>query len=358
MNAPESEHLTAPRRLSDTATSLYAETLEQLLAEEAAGLDDRLRGSFKRRRLSGHGYWYYQYRDLDQRVRQIYCGPVGGAWDRIARAEPQAGDTVGLDRKSQASLLRSAGYPAVPTDAFRLLRALTDAGLFKTGAALIGTHAFMALGNQLGVVWGGRAAVTQDVDIGHGRSVELAVPGESMSIPDVLEGLQLGYQPIPKLDPKHPSTSFMFRNRQLRLDLLTPAHGKRTAPIHIPALGAPAQVMRYLDYLLEAPQPAVLTGASVLRVTIPQPARYAIHKLLISGDRPTTESAKARKDVQQASQLLRVLLEDRPGDIADPWRIARERGKNWARRLEQGRRALPEDVRSGLAELGIGDSKR
>lgn len=355
MNSPDADPMVAPRRLSDTATSLYAETLEHLLAEEAAGLDDRLRGSFKRRRLGGHEYWYYQYRDLDQRVRQIYCGPVGGAWDRIARAEPEVSSATGLDRKAQASLLRSAGYPAVPADAFRLLRALTDAGLFKTGATLIGTHAFLALGNQLGVVWAGRAAMTQDVDIGHGRSVELAVPGKSMSVPDVLEGLQLGYQPIPKLDPKQPSTSFMFRNRQLRLDLLTPPHGKRTAPIHIPALGAPAQVMRYLDFLLEAPQPAVLTGASVIRVTVPQPARYAIHKLLVSCERPAAESVKARKDLQQAAQLLRVLIEDRPGDINDAWSIARERGKNWSRRLERGRRALPEDVQSGLSELGIVD---
>ncbi|MDZ7748371.1 MAG: nucleotidyltransferase domain-containing protein [Halofilum sp. (in: g-proteobacteria)] len=270
----------------------------------------------------------------------------------MARAEAEVTGREGLDRRSQASLLRAAGCPAVPADAFRLLRALTDAGLFKTGAVLVGTHAFMALGNQLGVVWPGRAATTQDVDVAHGRSVELAVPGESMSVPDVLEGLQLGYQPIPRLDPEQPSTSFMFRNRQLRLDLLTPPHGKRTAPIDIPALGAPAQVMRYLDFLLEAPQPAILVGASVLRVAVPEPARYAIHKLLISGDRPATESAKARKDLQQAGQLLRILLEDRPGDVAQPWHAARERGKNWARRLERGRRALQDDVRTGCATWG------
>lgn len=357
MNSPGPEPLPSPRRLSDTATSLYSETLEHLLAEEATGLDDRLRGSFKRRDVAGHEYWYYQYRDLDQRVRQIYCGPVGGAWDRIANTNPETGNMPGLDPKTQANLLRSAGYPTLPPGAFRLLRALTDAGLFKAGATLVGAHAFLALGNLLGVVWPGRAAVTQDADIAPARSVELAVPGESMSVPDVLEGLQLGYQPIPRLNPKQPSTSFMFRNRQLRLDLLTPPHGKRTAPIPIPipALGAPAQIMRDLDYLLEAPQPAVLVGASVLRVTVPQPARYAIHKLLIREDRPVIENAKARKDLQQAAQLLRLLLADRPGDITEPWHVARERGRNWARRLERGRKALPEDVRAGLSALGISD---
>jgi hypothetical protein len=342
-----------PRRLSDTANSLYAETLEQLLAEEAAGLDRHLRGSFKRRELSGRGYWYYQYRDLDQRVRQLYCGPIGGAWDRIARNEERGNDSGALDRKAQAGMLRAAGFANTPPDAFRLLAALGDAGLFKTGAVLVGTYAFMALGNHLGVTWPGRASATQDIDGAHGRSVELAVPGAGMSIPDVLEGLELGYQPIPKLDPKQPSTSFMFRNRTLRLDLLTPPHGKRTDPIHIPALGAPAQVLRFLDYLLETPQPAVLTGSRVLRVTVPDAARFAIHKLLVAAERPSMERAKARKDIDQAAQLLRVLTDERPGDIAPAWRAARKRGKNWERRLTQARAELPADVQSALAELEV-----
>jgi hypothetical protein len=34
------------------------------------------------------------------------------------------------------------------------------------------------------------------------------------------------------------------------------------------------------------------------------------------------------KRLQQATRLLRCLLADRPGDIADRWRIARERGKH------------------------------
>lgn len=344
---------TPPRRLSDTANSLYAETLEQLLAEEAAGLDRHLRGSFKRRELSGRAYWYYQYRDLDQRVRQLYCGPVGGAWDRIARNDELKTGAGALDRKAQAGMLRAAGFSTAPPDAFRLLAALGDAGLFKTGAVLVGTYGFLVLGNHLGVTWPGRATTTQDIDGAHGRSVELAVPGARMSIPDVLEGLELGYQPIPKLDPKQPSTSFMFRNRPLRLDLLTPPHGKRTDPIHIPALGAPAQVLRFLDYLLEAPQPAVVVGSRVLRVTVPDAVRFAVHKLLISAERPPTERAKAQKDIDQATQLLRILIDERPGDIAPAWNAARARGKNWAKRLERARSSLPDGVQKALGQTGI-----
>lgn len=352
MNGP-APNSPPPRRLSDTATSLYAETLEQLLAEEAAGLDLHLRGSFKRRQLASGAYWYYQYRDLDQRVRQVYCGPVGGHWDRVAAGARGAEAGAGVDRQERAGLLRAAGLPMVPAAAFRLLAALADAGLFKAGAALVGTHAFMALGNHLGVVWTGRAVTTQDIDIAHGRSVELAVPGAELDLPGVLRGLEMGYHPVPKLDPRQPSTSFMFRGQQLRLDLLTPPHGRRTTPIEIPALGAAAQPLRFLEYVLEAPQPAVLVGARVLRVTVPDPARFAVHKLLVSGARPSTEAAKAHKDRAQAEQLLRVLLGDRPGDIPFAWKAAAERGPSWSRALRSNLARLPGDVRQGVAETGI-----
>lgn len=43
---------------------------------------------------------------------------------------------------------------------------------------------------------------------------------------------------------------------------------------------------------------------------------------------------------QKAAQVPCVLLKDRPGDIVDPWRIAGERAKNWAQRLERGCRGI------------------
>lgn len=339
--ATEAPGKPAFRRLSDTAASLYAETLEHLLAEEAAGLDQHLRGRFKRRQVSGGEYWYYQYRDLDQRVRQIYCGPVGGHWDPVALGEHDPATGEGMDRQAQAGLLRAAGLPVVPAGAFRLLAALADAGLFKAGATLVGTYAFMALGNQLNVVWTQRAATTQDIDIAHGREVELAVPGTRLDLPNVLQGLEMGYHPVPKLDPRQPSTSFVFRRQQLRLDLLTPMHRGRTRPIEIPALGAPAQPLKFLDYLLEAPQPAVLIGSRVIRVTVPDPARFAIHKLLVSIERPATETARSRKDRQQATQLLHLLIEERPSDIADAWKAATQRGRGWSGRLKRALDRLP-----------------
>lgn len=347
--ATEAPGKPAFRRLSDTAASLYVETLEHLLAEEAAGLDEHLRGRFKRRRLAGGEYWYYQYRDLDQRVRQIYCGPVGGPWDRVALAEHNTTSGEGMDRQAQAGLLRAAGLSLVPAGAFRLLAALADAGLFKAGATLVGTYAFMALGNQLNVAWTQRAATTRDIDIAHSREVELAVPGTRLDLPNVLDGLKMGYHPVPRLDRRQPSTSFMFRRQQLRLDLLTPMQRGSTRPIDIPTLGAPAQPLKFLDYLLEGPQPAVLIGSRVIRVAVPDPARFAVHKLLVSTERPATETAKSHKDRQQAVQLFHILMEERPADIANAWKAAAQRGRGWSTRLKKALERLPPDTAQAVS---------
>ncbi len=255
-----------------------------------------------------------------------------------------------MDRGAQAGLLRAAGLPVVPAGAFRLLAALADAGLFKAGAALVGTYAFMALGNQLNVVWTQRAATTQDVDIAHSRAVELAVPGAHLDLPDVLEGLEMGYHPVPRLDPRQPSTSFVFRRQQLRLDLLTPMHRGRNGPIEIPALGAPAQPLKFLDYVLEVPQPAVLVGSRVIRVTVPDPARFAVHKLLVSMERPATETTRSQKDRQQATLLFHVLMEERPTDITAAWTAATQRGRGWSGRLKRALERLPPDTAEMISQ--------
>ncbi|MDZ7828960.1 MAG: GSU2403 family nucleotidyltransferase fold protein [Halofilum sp. (in: g-proteobacteria)] len=91
----------------------------------------------------------------------------------------------------------------------------------------------------------------------------------------------------------------------------------------------------------------------MLRVSIPDPARFAVHKLLISRERPSTEQAKGRKDLQQAALLLHVLLEERPSDVRHAWKDASERGRNWSRRLHQAHTALPDEIRQALSREKI-----
>ena len=80
-----------------------------------------------------------------------------------------------------------------------------------------------------------------------------------------------------------------------------------------------AQALKFLDYLLEAHIPAgVINGGGVL-VNVPDPARYAFHKLLVSRSRDLGSQMKVEKDLYQAVQLMNMLIEDRPGDLSLAW---------------------------------------
>ncbi len=120
---------------------------------------------------------------------------------------------------------------------------------------------------------------------------------------------------------------------------MTPAGSKRTtAPVVIPRFNAAATPLPFLDFILEDAQPAALVDAGGVLVMVPSPARFALHKLLVSGDRPSAFQAKAEKDILQAGMLIDVLEDDRPGDLRRAWQAARGRG--WSQRMRSAAAVL------------------
>jgi hypothetical protein len=63
------------RELPLSAQTAYAELAEQTRAFELTGAPAGLAGSFQKLVRRGNSYWYFAYRDLDQKVRMIYVGP-------------------------------------------------------------------------------------------------------------------------------------------------------------------------------------------------------------------------------------------------------------------------------------------
>ena len=121
------------------------------------------------------------------------------------------------------------------------------------------------------------------------------------------------------------------------------------APGQLPALATGAQPLRFLDYLIYQEQKAVvLHGAGVL-VNVPDPTRFAFHKLIVSQRR--SNLAKARKDLVQAQTLLEVLVQDRPGDVADFWEELCGRGERWRALALTGLRTLDAEVRNRVADV-------
>jgi hypothetical protein len=286
--------------------TLYAELLDQSIQGEAeAAMTAAPQGSFVSKTIKGGTYWYLQ-RMEGGRKRQQYLGRESPSlldWMAGAR-EARARLAADADQRARlCSMLAAGGAATESAPAVRVLSLLSQAGVFRMGGVLVGTQAFSAYGNMLGVRFEQRALRTQDIDIAQDRSI----------------GIALSIETAP-LNVEKPSTSFKVRGRDLRVDFLTPLLGRESEePVFLPALGVAAHPLRFLDYLIENPVQAVVIGGGGVLVNVPDPGRFAFHKLWISERRPVSEQTKAAKDRRQAGALLEVLLPDRPGDVLAAW---------------------------------------
>lgn len=328
-------------RLPEDAQTLHAETLALLLAREAERSWSHLSGTFTTKTVKGVDYVYFQYSDPGGAKRQFAVGRRDRALDAMVNdyADERARRAADVEQLArQARLLLAAGLTALPHGPARVLRALADAGVFAAGGVLVGSYAFQVLGNLLGVQWPGAAWRTQDVDIA--AHVLVAVPPLEADVPKALASLQMGFVPVPQLDPGHPSTSFRVRGKPLRVDLITPGGERDIAPIQIPRLQAAAAPIKFLSLVMRDAQPAmILDAATASLVTVPTPARFALHKLLVSQTRSVIQQTKGGKDLHQAALLLEVLAADRPDDLEGAAQAFAASGPAVTRKVLRGLRA-------------------
>jgi hypothetical protein len=93
-----------------------------------------------------------------------------------------------------------------------------------------------------------------------------------------------------------------------------------------------------------------VVGGSGVLVNLPDPARFALHKLIVAEVRPAAFSTQTRKDLLQSEALLRLLLTDRPRDVRDAWRELERRGRGWTSRAKRSITRLDPLVQSRLAD--------
>lgn len=342
-----------PRHGQDTQT-LHAELLSLLIGGEADRGWSQLAGSFVTKTIAGGDYVYFQYSDPGGAKRQFSIGPKSPQIERLVAEYRQQRTDRAADQERIARLARlltTAGLATVPTAVARVLAGLADAGVFKLGGVLVGTHAFALLGNMLGVAWPVGTWRTEDVDLA--AHLQIATPNLTADIPEALASLKMGFVPVPAFDPRHPSTSFKVRGQQLRVDLLTPGSDRDTQPIPIPRFRAAAAPIKYLSLLMAEAQPAAAVNGRAVLVVVPTPARYAVHKLLVSQTRSVVQQTKAGKDLHQAALLLEVLAEDRPDDLAYVCREFRRSGPAVTSKVLRGARAVAKQWPAAAAGVAM-----
>jgi hypothetical protein len=313
------------------AQTTYAE-LQERCANAAFNDAFTEDGAFTSKTIKGRKYWYFQT-GIGEARTQRYVGPeTPELLERIAHHKETRDDE--RERRTLVSTLaRSFGLPRPVPEIGDVIAALAKAGVFRLRGVLVGTVAYQTYAAMLGVRLS--AGSLQTGDIAQFKNVSVAIEDRTPPVLDVLKEVDKTFRAIPHVVDGRRVTSYIAKGG-LRVDFLTPNEGRETGkPQALPALQTDAQPLRFLDFLIHDPEPAVILHGAGIHVHVPAPPRYAVHKLIVS-QRGPEGSAKRDKDLQQAGALFEVLGQKRANELKFAWQEACQRGPTWRELLNEG----------------------
>lgn len=322
--------------LSTSAQTAYASLRSASLLENVRSVAS-LPGSFSKKTIKGREYWYYQMPDLTGKQKQIFLGLASEELTAMIDQHRHGDDATKTHLRQLTRQAIAAGCPAIVPSHAKIIERLADAGFFQAGGILVGTHVFMAYQNYLGLRWAS-AAQTVDLDFAHaGRNVSVAIPSDvTMDMGSEIEALKMGFVPVASL-----TTYVKSDERDLQIDFVTSLHRGGDTPVLIKALNVTMQPLKFMEFSMEAPiQLTLLAQRGPITVNAPPPEKYALHKLLVYGERPQDMRVKAGKDLDQAASLIEYLAEHDADLLSETWEDMLSRGDGWRRRALQGLAAL------------------
>jgi hypothetical protein len=325
----------------------YAELLDQLQMAEVSQWPAG--STFRQRVISGQAYWYVQApTGLTGRPPERYVGKVSPELDaRVAQEQrvKQADD----GRRMIVRSIVAAGLPQPDRLAGDVLAALGHAGIFRLRAVLVGTLAYQMYPALLGVKLPAAALLTGDLDIAQDYGVSVALNDHiEVDFLECLRAVSPSFQAVSNIFDPATAASYVS-DGQFRVDVLTTNRGAPARGLaRLPSLKSQATPLRFLDYLLRDPVPAVALHRAGVLVTVPKPERYAVHKLIVAAVRGA-DNPKAAKDLLQAESLILALAQQRrDDDLAEAYGEAASRGAGWQQRLQKSARKLKAEARAIL----------
>jgi hypothetical protein len=326
-------------KLSGNASLLYAE-----LMQKVGSTPHIEEGSFVSKMVKGTTYWYHQSPQVLGQRKQVCIGretPELLEKIELARHEKDEATAILSERKRLVAMLTVAGATSGRGRAAKVIESVARAGLFTHGGILVGSYAFSCYGNMLGVSFSGALARTEDVDFSLDRNIPIGVPRNLLEdLRSVEPGLR---EPKSILPAVHPFE--LVAQDGFKIEFLTPKLSPAdNVPTLIEPLSIHAQPLDYMDYLMEGVQDAVILYGAGIPVKVPDPARFALHKLAVSQLREIGSKTKSDKDVAQATAILEVLIEDTPGIIAIAADALADRNDMMSEFVRRGAQRLPESL--------------
>lgn len=305
-------------------------------------------GRFTPATVKGRKYWYFDTPDGHGGTKRRYVGPAEDP-DIAARVADHKRDKDDLRarRRMVNTLTREGGMVSPDAMSGDIVAALAEGGLFRLRGVLIGTVAFQCYSGLLGVRLPMASILTGDADIAQDYAISREVEDSLPPIVELLQGVDASFRPVPHRSGVAASSAFQNADGY-RVEFLTSNRGSDDyveQPAKMPALGgASADPLRFLDFLIREPVRTILLHRSGVSVVVPDPSRYAIHKLIVASRRHTDGQgpAKREKDIRQAALLFEALQQTRrSADLALVYNEAWERGPAWQEGLRTGAAMLP-----------------
>ena len=312
--------------LSPTLQTLFAELVQQVGAAPPAG-------SVYSRERDGIRYLYAKLAVGVERLDR-FIGKAGDPEAEQRVRNLRRGMALARERRGLVAMLKRAGLAAPHRTMGATLDSIAVAGLFESGAVLIGTAAYLLSEPLVGHFLPAPTLMTGDLDL---ATTNLAMRAESPEpLATILRRGDPSFEPVLQVDPRRPSSRFRTSEGFL-VDLVTPTRRRSDSnPMPMAGLEAGAAPLPYLDWLVADPLRTVALWGSGVPVRVPQPARFAVHKLILAQKRDGGTRTKRRKDLAQAGALIQALRVNDPFALDDALDDARARGrKGWSEPIDR-----------------------
>jgi hypothetical protein len=316
----------AVKKIPLTIQTLYADLVQKAHAAEPGG------STYVRKQVKVE--YIYGKRTLGAGQISEFLGRADD--ERVqARAERyRKAQAAARERRKIVSMLKSAGLTAPTPQVGIILEVLADAGLFDEGqGVLVGTAAYQSMDALLGVFLPSTAIMTGDVDVAT-ATLALRAKAEGDTMEQILKRADESFRAVGGLDRK--AWPWRFRNDEgFFVELLMPVRKRNDeSPARLRGLKAGALRMQQIEWLIENPVRAVALYGAGVPIRVPDPARYAIHKMIVA-KRRGADRIKARKDLEQASAIWEALSETDSGHLQAVLANACRRGKRgWEDRIK------------------------
>lgn len=326
-------------------TLLYSE-LHDLSAIDAD--QPRREGSYSVKRINGRNYWYHQIWAGHSRIQKA-IGPESPellAQIKAWKGEAETWRSQKRQRQQMVKSLKAALHMTTDRVTGSVLARLSALGVFGAGAVLIGTHAYMTYGPMLGVRLAQANLRTTDIDFG---AIDVAAADVQVSFSEAVQSADNAFFIVPAGPGSKIPTALKYKGGEVRVELLTPLRkGRPWQPEVIKSLKFGAQRAPFLDYLIEGAVEATYLAGAGVRVTVPHPARFAWHKLIVAANREVSSHTKALKDTAQAGELFRVLLNTHRRDVQRAATQLLRRGDTYVRKAREGAIRLDPQTRAAV----------